>query len=125
MGMDTRGIKMNPMDRALDELKEEKGVNGVLVISTSGAHIYGNPPSNAHLETFTTMSAILLGAAQTATKELRDRLKHISVELEGSKLLIHPAGPTALLVVDVDKDCDVKNVLKKSLEVGNKIGNML
>ncbi len=125
MGTDTRGIEMNPMDRALDELKEEKGVNGVLVVSTSGAHIHGNPPPDAHLETFTTMSAILLGAAQTATKELRDRLKHISVELEGSRLLIHPAGPTALLVVDVEKECDVKNILKKSLEIGNRIGKML
>ncbi len=124
-GRTNRGIDMDAMDRAIEELRGIEGVNGVLVVSTSGAHIYGEAPPNAHLETFTTMSAILLGAAQTATKELRDKLRDVEVDLEGSKLLIHPAGPRALLVLNVEKGREVKAILKKSAEVGEHIGKLL
>lgn len=116
---------MDEMDRAFEKLRGIEGVNSVLLVSTSGAHIYGTAPPNAHLETFTTMSAILLGAAQTATKELKDRLRHVEVELESSKMLIHPAGNGALLVLNIQKDRESREILKRSTEVGEEIGKLL
>jgi len=123
--MDNRGIKMDAMDRVLGELKATRGVNGVLLVSTSGAHIYGDAPANAHMETFTTMSAILLGAAETATKELRDKLRHVAVELDRSSLIIHPVGPTALLVLSVEKGNDISEIVKRSTEVGSRVAQLL
>ncbi len=116
---------MKDMDGILNNLKLMGGVRNVLLVSTSGAYIGGEAPKNVHLETFTTMSAILLGAAHTATKELGDRLGHVEVNLENSKILIHPAGSKALLVLNVEKSGNIGEIMKRSAEVGREIGRML
>ena len=116
---------MKAIEEMLDEITSMKGVEGALVASTSGAHIAGKPPSSAHLETFTTMSAILLGAAQTATKELKDALHHIEVELNKSRLIIHPVGTNALLVMEVTEDGDMEAILNRSREIGESMSKAL
>ncbi len=116
---------MKEMDGILEPLRRIGGVRNVLLVSTSGAHIWGDAPPNVHLETFSTMSAILLGAAHTATKELHETLGHVEVNLERSKILIHPAGPKALLVVSAEKGPHLEEVIKRSAEVGREIGKRL
>ncbi len=116
---------MKSIEEMLNEITSMKGVEGALVASTSGAHIAGEPPSSAHLETFTTMSAILLGAAQTATKELKDALHHIEVELDKSRLIIHPVGTNALLVMEVSEEGDMKQILDKSRQIGENMSKTL
>lgn len=116
---------MKDMENMLGTLKNIGGVRDVLLVSTSGAHLGGDIPKNVHLETFTTMSAILLGAAHTATKELGEKLGHVEVDLENSRILIHPAGSKALLVVNTENGANIDAILKKSAEVGKEIGKML
>ena len=123
-GGDKRGETMKAIDAALSEIREMQGVKGVMLASTSGSHIAGEPPSSAHLETFTTMSAILLGAAQTATKELRDSLKYVDVKLESSRLLVLPAGEDMLLVIEAEDGSDIDEIVSRSVVTGRKISEM-
>ncbi len=116
---------MSDVDIVLGNLERIGGVRNVLLVSTSGAHLWGKAPKNVHLETFTTTSAILLGAAHTATKELGETLGHVEVNLENSKILIHPAGAKALLVVNAENRDNMEMILKKSAEAGREIGKML
>jgi predicted regulator of Ras-like GTPase activity (Roadblock/LC7/MglB family) len=116
---------MSDVENVLEGLKRIGGVRNVLLVSTSGAHLGGDAPKNVHLETFSTMSAILLGAAHTATKELGERLGHVEVNLENSRILIHPAGSKALIVVNVENGKNTDVILKKSAEIGREIEKML
>ena len=55
-------------------------------------HIAGDSPRGVHLETYVAMSAILLGAAETATAEMKDKLLYVSVELNRGKMVLTSAG---------------------------------
>jgi len=84
-------------------------------------HIAGDAPKGVHLETFVAMSAILLGAAETATGELKDKLQHVSVELTRSKMVLVSAGSRALLVVTASKDIDTAQLAARAKEFAVKI----
>ena len=91
-------------------LKDVEGISGVhdaVLVSRSGMHIAGSVPEGAHTETFVAMFAILLGAAETATSELRDRLDTVVLELEGSKIFIVNNGPKAIFVLRTARDADL------------------
>ena len=75
-------------------------------------HIAGAVPDNAHVETFVAMSAILLGAAETATSELKDELKEVTIHLKNSLIVINSVGPKALLVVKASGSASVERVQK-------------
>jgi len=72
-------------------------------------------PAGAPSETFVAMFAILLGAAETATSELKERLDSVVINLEGSRVLILNDGPKALFVLRTTKDVDPRRV-RQSLE---------
>jgi predicted regulator of Ras-like GTPase activity (Roadblock/LC7/MglB family) len=116
---------MKRIEEILAEVGKIAGVRGALAASTSGTYIAGAPPSSAHLETFTTMSAILLGAAQTATKELNDQLKHVEVKLKTSRILVIPAGDSALLVLEVEDNADLEGILSESRSAAANISRAL
>ncbi|MDD4307931.1 MAG: roadblock/LC7 domain-containing protein [Thermoplasmata archaeon] len=87
------------LEEILDEIKSSGGITDAILISRSGMHIAGNVPKGAHGETFVAMSAIMLGAAETSTSELREKLKIVTVILEHSKLGLGVVSPKAVLVV--------------------------
>ena len=104
------------IESVLAELKGHDKILDATVVSRSGMHISGEVPKGTHLETYVAMSAILLGAAETATLELKEQLNNVSVEMKDSKLIIFSCGPKALLVarVSVYIDTEVLNTLVKS-----------
>lgn len=87
------------LQRIIKEIESHPIVRDAVIVSRSGMHIAGDAPQGAHMETYVAMSAILLGAAESATSELRDHLKYISVQLEEGKLVLAPAGKRALVVL--------------------------
>lgn len=88
------------VEETLDELQKAiPSVYEATVVSRSGMHIAGDSPKGVHLETFVAMSAILLGAAETATSELKDQLQYVAVELTRSRMVLASAGNRALLVL--------------------------
>ncbi len=75
-------------------------------------HVAGEVPKNAHRETFVAMSAILLGAAETATSELQEELSYVLVVLEGSKIILHEGGPDSILTIKISDEGEVEEILK-------------
>ena len=84
-------------------------------------HIAGDAPKGVHLETFVAMSAILLGAAETATAELKDKLQFVVVELTRGKMILVSAGSRALLVLTASKDMATNDLALKAKEFASKI----
>jgi predicted regulator of Ras-like GTPase activity (Roadblock/LC7/MglB family) len=59
------------LGKILNDLKLTGGIEASVVASRDGLLIYSNTALKEHAETFAAMSATMLGAAETATTELR------------------------------------------------------
>lgn len=115
----------NTIEKVLSSIKKNLDVDDVTLISRSGMHIGGDVPDNAHMETFVAMSAILLGAAETATSELEEELSHVVVELKNSRVLVMNNGPSALLAIKMSRDNDVDAVLEGIKEPMEELEELL
>ncbi|MCU0852620.1 MAG: roadblock/LC7 domain-containing protein [Thermoplasmata archaeon] len=109
------------VEEILDEIRSVPSVYEATVVSRSGMHIAGDPPKGAHLETFVAMSAILLGAAETATAELKDKLQFVTVELTRGRMVLVSAGQRALLILTASKDIPTSDLANKAKEFAAKI----
>ena len=98
------------LETILKEIENIHGVQDAVLVSRSGMHIAGSVPEGAHTETFVAMFAILLGAAETATSELKERLDIVVIDLESSKILILNDGPKAIFVLRTDRNADMDHV---------------
>jgi predicted regulator of Ras-like GTPase activity (Roadblock/LC7/MglB family) len=113
------------LEEVLDEVRSIPSVYEATVVSRSGMHIAGDAPKGVHLETFVAMSAILLGAAETATAELKDKLQYVSVELTRGKMVLMSAGPRALLVVNSSKDMSTADLVAKVKDFATKVSERI
>ncbi len=109
------------LEELLDEIRAVPSIYEATVVSRSGMHIAGDAPKGVHLETFVAMSAILLGAAETATSELKDKLQYIAVELARGKMVLVSAGGRALLVLTASKDMQTSELAEKAKAFAAKI----
>jgi len=109
------------LEEVLDEVRSIPSVYEVTVVSRSGMHIAGDAPKGVHLETFVAMSAILLGAAETATSELKDKLQYVSIELQRGKMVLTSAGARALLVLTAAKDADTKELAARARDFALRV----
>ncbi len=102
------------IEEILRDIESMEGVNEVILVSRSGVYIAGKLPPHVHQETYASMFAVLLGAAETATTEMGETLSSVVVNLEDSKILIITDGPKAIYVLRVGKEVRVGR-LKDSL----------
>lgn len=109
------------LEEVLDEIRSMPSVYEATVVSRSGMHIAGDAPKGVHLETFVAMSAILLGAAETATAELKDKLQNVSIELSRGRMILVSAGNRALLVLTASKEISAAELTDKAKEFASKI----
>lgn len=114
------------IEDTLDELcKSIPTIYEATVVSRSGMHIAGDSPKGVHLETFVAMSAILLGAAETATAELKDRLQYVAVELTRSRMILTSAGNRALLVLTASTDVSTSELAERAKEFAERIAEKI
>jgi len=113
------------LEELLDEIRSVPSVYEATVVSRSGMHIAGDAPKGVHLETFVAMSAILFGAAETATAELKDKLQYVSIELTRGKMILVNAGPRALLVVTSTKDMSTADLADKIKAFASKVSERI
>ncbi|MGD9963316.1 MAG: roadblock/LC7 domain-containing protein [Thermoplasmata archaeon] len=113
------------IDKILDEVRSIPSVYEATVVSRSGMHIAGESPRGVHLETYVAMSAILLGAAETATAEMKDKLQHVSVELSRGKMVLTSAGNRALLVVTASNEAQTAELAQMMRALGERIAQNL
>lgn len=113
------------IEETLDEIRSVPSVYEATVVSRSGMHIAGDAPRGVHLETFVAMSAILLGAAETATAELKDKLQYVSVELNRGKVVLMSAGTRALIVVTASNELPSQDLANKLKPFAAKIAEKI
>ena len=70
----------------------------------------GGPIKGIHRETFAAMAAIILGAAETTSTELKDKLNKVTVELTEQTLVLVGIGPKYLVAVMLDQGADQDKV---------------
>ncbi len=105
----------------LEEIKKLDHVIDVSLISRGGMYISGDPPRGVHQETFAAMSAIILGAAETTSAELKDSLGRVVLQLAGRNLILTAAGPRYLLAVATDSDGDIGKIASEAKEKISKV----
>ena len=113
------------LEQILGELERIEGVSGAVLVSRSGMHIAGKVPEGAHTETFVAMFAILLGAAETATSELRDNLHSVVLHLGSAKIAIINDGPKALFVLKLASNADMDRIQKEVVNFSKRIEEFL
>ncbi len=91
------------IEAILHEVEAAEGVEDAILVSRNGTYIAGTVPKDVHVETFAAMFAILLGAAENSTSELREVLDNVVINLETSKMVITHCGPKALMVLRMPK----------------------
>ncbi len=103
------------LESILKEIELVEGVHDAVLVSRSGQYLAGTIPEGAFPDTFVAMFAILVGAAETATSELKERLDTVVVNMESSKIVIVNDGPKAIFVLRSRRDADVP-MIKAQLE---------
>ncbi len=86
----------------IDQLKNVEGVEKVALISRTGMFIDGDEFDD--LDTFSAMSAIILGAAETASTGIGAVRKVVVHFEEGRMLIITSAGKRGVLVLLANRD---------------------
>jgi len=94
------------LESILKEIQALDGVYNAVLVARNGMHIAGMPPEGVFQDTFDAMCAILLGAAENVTSDLKERVNTIVVNLEATKIVVMNDGPKALFVVRTRKDTD-------------------
>jgi len=106
------------IESILREIEKSEGIEEAILVSRNGTYIAGTVPGGVHVETFAAMFAILLGAAENSTSELKEVLDNVVINLETSKIVIVHGGPKALLVLRMPKSADsagTKHTMEKYL----------
>jgi predicted regulator of Ras-like GTPase activity (Roadblock/LC7/MglB family) len=106
---------------------KETGVDSSVIISRDGVIIEsdmsGSPEEN---ESFAAMAAALLGAAETATSELRQGVpRRVILEAGDRRIVEVGAGPVALLVASVNAGPQFSTVLKEIDRAAHDIRNIV
>lgn len=96
-------------------ISDVASVNGVLsasLITRSGEYVEGTIPSDTRRDTFSAMSAIILGAAERSAIELNDSLLKVSVELDNSMLLVFGLDSQYLMAVISAPEADSDEIIE-------------
>jgi len=107
-------------------LKNLGGIEACAIVSRDGLLMSSDMPDGIMGETFAAMSAIMLGAAETATTELDKGLpSRITVESQNGKLICMGAGSKALLVVMAKPDTGLGLILVEVEKIAAKIKELM
>ena len=98
------------IETILHDIETSEGMQDAILVSRNGTYIAGTVPKAVHVETFAAMFAILLGAAENSTSELKEVLDNVVINLETSKMVIVHCGPKALLVLHMPKATDSQGI---------------
>lgn len=113
------GIHMSELSQvksALDDIKKIDGVHEASLVSRGGMYVMGASAKGVQRETFAAMSAILVGAAETTSAEIKDKIDKVVVELTGQNLILVGVGPKYLVAVTADKGADADRVAAQARE---------
>lgn len=98
----------------LDKLCGRNGVLGAFLVSRDGISVVDVSHRPVNQEMVAAMSAMMMGAAETAVAEVGDLPpRHLVVETDDAKLLVLGATPDLLLAILGDSNADVPGILQR------------
>jgi len=112
---------LSQVKNALDSMKKIEHVIEVSLVSRGGLFILGEVPKGVHEETYAAMSAILLGAAETTSAEMKNRLSHVSVKMTERNVLLLSGGNRYLLTITTDGKENCEEVVKTAVQIISKV----
>ncbi|HLB67976.1 MAG TPA: roadblock/LC7 domain-containing protein [Thermoplasmata archaeon] len=98
------------LESILKEIEAIEGVHSAVLVGRSGQYLAGTIPEGATPDTFVAMFAILVGAAETASSELKEQLDTVILTMEASKIVVVNDGPKAIFVLRTRKDADLGRI---------------
>ena len=114
------------LDMVLSDLKRTGGIEASAIVSRDGSLITSDISGDVHAEAFAAMSATMLGAAETATSELKKGIPdRIIVEFKDGKIITTGAGPKALLVVMTSPEAGLGLILVEMEKAADKAKELL
>jgi predicted regulator of Ras-like GTPase activity (Roadblock/LC7/MglB family) len=117
--------ELSPVRSALDEIKRLDHVLDASLISRGGMYVMGGPMKGIHRETFAAMSAIILGASETSSTELKDKLRKVTIDLTEQTVMLIGVGPKYLVAIMLDMDADMDMVAQAAKETMTRVESML
>jgi predicted regulator of Ras-like GTPase activity (Roadblock/LC7/MglB family) len=105
----------------LDEIKGLEHVSDVSLVSRGGLYIMGDSPKGSHPETFSAMNAIMIGAAETTSAELKDGLRYMMIKLMEKDLILVGAGTRYMLAIVTDGLGDNDNIAKSATQIIGRV----
>lgn len=98
----------------LDKLCGRNGVLGAFLVSRDGINVVDVSHRPVNQEMIAAMSAMMMGAAETAVAEVGNLPpRHLVVETDDAKFLVLGATPDLLLAILGDSNADVPGILQK------------
>lgn len=114
------------IDKILTDLKKVGGVEACAAASRDGLLIRAIMQKAGFAESLAAMSATMLGAAETATKELGKGIPNrIIVESEHGRLIAAGAGHKALIIVLANSDSGLGLILLELEKSAMKLKELL
>lgn len=110
--MSTRMARHEQLERLLRDLSEQPGVQGAALISRDGLLIRSVGKQDGNRETFSAMSATMMGAAEIALAEIDSSpLRFMLAQTDTKKIVTMGATPDMLLVVHADASLSLDAIL--------------
>ena len=98
---------MSPGDVVLDDIINNVKCKGIALVARDGSTLSSSLGDGVSIDTFSIMSATMMGAADTASREVGQRsMKRVTVKNEDGSVLIYPVGKRNLLVLVFDTEPD-------------------
>ncbi len=104
-------VEWSKVSDVLDEIRDLDPVLDVSLISRGGMHVMGDPPSDVHQETYAAMAAIIMGAAETTSSELKDTLYNVILCLTERNLVLTNVGTKYMMAIALLPDSDVGDIM--------------
>jgi predicted regulator of Ras-like GTPase activity (Roadblock/LC7/MglB family) len=113
------------LKKVLSDMKSTYGVEAGAVVSRNGIPISWELPENVHVETFSTLSATILGASDVVCSSLeKDAPDRVIIQSKGNTIVITGLGSKALLVAMANSS-ESEKLVKGVDESASKIKEVL
>jgi len=113
--------ELTAVKRTIDEIGKIEHVANAALISRGGMFITGTSPKGAHRETFSAMAAIIMGAGETTSTELRDELNKMTLELGEQMVFLIGVGSGYMLAVVTDRQGDGDRLVAEARGLMDKV----
>ena len=100
-----------PQALGLDSVSSINGVLNAAIITRNGEYVKGTIPATARKDTFSAMSAIMLGASERLAIEINDGLENISIVLDDHVLIIIGLDSQYLMSIISTHGADMNRII--------------